>query len=228
MEVRTGRAAGTADATNCLPSSDRIAWLDGGRGQMGVAGLDAVRVFDHHHQPVRAAFARERHLAGRGGRHLGAVGGAEVDAVMKLAAAAEWIVAPPERGGRSGSSGMGALLVPLPPPPLPQEGGNFILLDGHWPWPGFADRSFRRATGLRGGAFVPARSRHRPRRPWAPKWKPLSLGRGAGVREALRAASTPAARRGLSARRRPPYPSPPSRSAARSPCSRPMPPCFAR
>ena len=40
MEMRRGRAARAADATNCLPSSDRIARLDGCRRQMGVACLD--------------------------------------------------------------------------------------------------------------------------------------------------------------------------------------------
>ena len=74
VKMRRGRAARASDATNCLPSSDRIARLDGRRRQMGVARLDPVRVFDHHHQPVRAALARERHLARRRGRHLGPVG----------------------------------------------------------------------------------------------------------------------------------------------------------
>ena len=60
MEVRTGRTAGTSDATNCLPSSDRIAWLDGGRSEMGVAGFDAVGVFDDDEEGRRRRVRRRR------------------------------------------------------------------------------------------------------------------------------------------------------------------------
>ena len=126
MKVRPGRSARAADATNCLPSSDRIAGLDGGRGEMSVSGLDAVGVFDDDEEAVGAAFAGEGDLAGGGGGHFRSVRRSKIDTVMKLAAASEWIAAPAERGGRVAIERHRKRCLSLSPlPPLSQEGGDF-------------------------------------------------------------------------------------------------------
>ena len=86
LEVQVGARGPTASAraADRLPRRHLVACLDRGGRQMGVPRSAAVGVLDHDGRAVAALLAAEHHPAGGGGLNVLAVGGAQVDALVKL------------------------------------------------------------------------------------------------------------------------------------------------
>src|SRR5438045_3211082 len=97
--MRTGGAAGRADLADHLADLDDVADLDVDRGEMAVAGGEAVAMVDLDHAAIAALPAGCDDLAVGGGTHGIAGGGAEIQARVHRGPSQEGVAAHAEAGG---------------------------------------------------------------------------------------------------------------------------------
>src|SRR5436190_21650770 len=97
--VRAGGAAGRADLADHLADLDDVADLDVDRGEMAVAGGEAVAMVDLDHAAITALPAGRGHLAVGGGADGIARGGAEIKPGVHRGPSQEGIAAHAETGG---------------------------------------------------------------------------------------------------------------------------------
>src|SRR5215218_3114448 len=91
MEMGAGRAAGRADAADERAGRNLLAGDDPDRGEVGVAGREAVAVVDLDHAAVAAGIFGRRDRAGGGRPRVGAVFGLEVEPGVHRRSAGEGI-----------------------------------------------------------------------------------------------------------------------------------------
>ena len=100
VQVRAGGAPGRADLADDLPGPDRLADAHVDRGEVAVAGGQAVAMVDVDHPAIAAAPARRRHLAVGGGAHRIAGLAVQIEPGMHGGRAGERVHAHAEPGRR--------------------------------------------------------------------------------------------------------------------------------